>query len=353
MNNNLLKSMICDMASDGRPAQIIRLENQAGMSVVFMDIGATWLSCQVPVNGIVRDVLLGVATMADFYQQTSYMGGTVGRYANRIARGKFEIDGLFYSVSINHADNCHHGGEIGFDKRRWTIVSSSDRQVEFSLSSHDGDQGFPGNVDVSARYELTDDNQVIISFNATTNKATPVNLTNHAYFNLLGAESAFDCQDHLLQINADLYLPTDGVGIPLDKPVTVESTSFDFRVLKRIGHDYLQDQQQVCAKGYDHSFVINPHITRLNPVATVVSPDKKITMNVYTNKPAIQLYTGNWLSGTPNREGNYYHDYAGLALETQFLPDSPNHPEWDQPSCILRPEQSYLYTTTYEFNVHD
>ncbi len=230
----------------------------------------------------------------------------------------FEVNGEAFQVSTNQAGNCLHGGEEGFDKRRWNIESQSEQQVTFSLLSEDGDQGFPGNLEVHVTYTLTDDNQVSIAYFAKTDKATPVNLTNHAYFNLLGAEADLDCRSHRLTIAADQYLPTNDVGIPLGALQDVKGTGFDFRNEKPVSEHFLQDEQQIAAKGYDHSYLFDAHRDVSKPVARVVSPDGKVHMSVVTNKPAMQLYTGNWLAGAPNRRGGEYQDYAGLALETQF-----------------------------------
>lgn len=349
MIETLFDSMTKEAAFDGQPANIIKLENNNGMSVTFMDIGATWLSCIIPIEDELREVLLGVSTMADFKTHTTYMGTTVGRYANRIARGTFEIDGEHYQLETNQAGNTLHGGPDGFDKRRWDIVEQSQNAVSFMLVSADGDQGFPGELSVSVSYQLTDKNQVIIRYNATTTKATPVNLTNHAYFNLSGAEFDADCKSDSLFINAQRYLPTDEVGIPLGEFASVEGRSFDFRRPKIIAKDFLVDAQQKSAKGFDHSFLLNDDCRTGTCAAELENADKSITLKVFTDKPAIQLYTGNWLAGTPNRRGGEYIDYAGIALETQFLPDSPNHPEWEHPNPILRPEEKYVYQTCYQF----
>ncbi|WP_322803031.1 galactose-1-epimerase [Vibrio alfacsensis] len=350
MTEPLAITMTQQAAFDGAPANVVELKNNTGMSVTFMDIGATWLSCRLPLAcGELREVLLGVGTMRSFIEQPCYMGVTVGRYANRIANGLFEVNGEVFQVSTNQAENSLHGGKEGFDKRRWKIEYQSEQQVTFALLSEDGDQGFPGNLQVQVTYTLTDDNHVSIAYFAKTDKATPVNLTNHAYFNLLGAEADLDCRSHRLTIDASQYLPTTDVGIPLGELQEVKGTGFDFRSNKSVSEHFLQDEQQIAAKGYDHSYLFDAHRDVSKPVALVVSPDEKVRMSVVTNKPAMQLYTGNWLAGAPNRRGGEYQDYAGLALETQFLPDSPNHAEWAQPSCILEPEQEYRFCTTYQF----
>lgn len=335
---------------DGKPAKMVLLRNNSGITVSFMDIGATWLTCQLlRRNREVREVLLGVSTVKDAAKQTSYLGNTVGRYANRIANGQFQIEGEKYQVSTNQAGNCLHGGKYGLDKRRWNIKTQCKQSVTFSISSEDGDQGFPGNLEIEVTYTLSDDNEIRIEYKATTDKATPVNLTNHAYFNLSGAESGKDCLSHSLAIDAEYFLPTDRMGIPIGALQSVADTSFDFRRRKVIETDFLSDEQQKLAHGYDHSFLFNQDRDVSKPIALVRAADDSVTMTVTTDKPAMQLYTGNWLKGTPNRKGLEYANYAGLALETQFLPDSPNHPEWPQQSCILQPGQVYQFFTSYKF----
>ncbi len=350
IGNEIVDKMSSQDAFDGKPAHLVELTNQAGMRVVLMDIGATWLSCRLPLaSGEQREVLLGMGTMEDFMRQTCYMGVTVGRYANRIANGSFSIDNKKYRVSANQAGNCLHGGSAGLDKVRWNIVEQSQQHVVFSTVSSDGDQGFPGDLTVSVTYTLTEHHGVTISYEATTSRATPCNLTNHAYFNLAGAATGTDCHQHWVKIAASQYLPTTDKGIPLGELSDVEGSSFDFREGKVIAKDWMTGEQQKMAKGYDHSFLFPLDRETYIPIAEVISPDQKVRLSIITNKPAMQLYTGNWLAGEPKREGGEYRDFAGLALETQLLPDSPNHPEWPQPDCILQPKETYQYFTTYQF----
>ncbi len=351
MTHSLSNTMTAAPAYDGKPAKLIELTNQAGVRVVFMDIGATWLSCTIPVAGENREVLLGLSTMPDFLEHGSFLGVTVGRYANRIANSEFSYLGESYALAANQGDHCLHGGQDGWSHRRWSILNQSERQVEFSIFSEDGDQGFPGNVTASVTYELTDDNQVVISYKASTDKPTPLNLTNHAYFNLMGADSGVDILKHKLQVNADYYLPTTSEGIPLGELESVENTSFDFRVAKAVGQDLLTDEQQQNCKGYDHSYLLDDSCKTGASVATVEAPDQSLLLEVFTDKPAIQFYGGNFLAGTPTRTGGEYKQYQGLALETQYLPDSPNHPEWPQDSCIALPGEEYAFTTVYKFNI--
>ncbi|MCS5595347.1 MAG: galactose-1-epimerase [Porticoccaceae bacterium] len=339
--------------SDGLPAQLVILKNKQGLRVTLMDIGATWLSCIVPVKGEEREVLLGVNSLADFESQTAYLGSTIGRYANRINGGKLKIGSESYQLDTNQNGNTLHGGSQGFDKRRWQIAEQTPTSVLFNLTSIDGDQGFPGTVTVGVRYSLTDNNRIEINYSGSTDRPTVLNLTNHAYFNLLGAESGNDCLSHRLTIASEAYLPTNKFGIPNAQLTDVAGSPFDFRAQTVLG-DQLQwwnksnpHDQKV---GFDQSYLLSKDTDRdIEPAATVVSPDDLITLSVFTDKPALQLYTGIWLQGSPNRSGDHYGMSAGLALETQFLPDSPSHPEWLS-GCILKPEDEYCSTTSYQFD---
>jgi aldose 1-epimerase len=349
----LQKSMTSDPAFDGQPAKIFVLKNRQGMCITLMDIGATWLSCEIPVNDEMRDVILGVTTMADHLRQKAYLGATIGRFANRISEGQFEIAGQHYQVDTNQGNNTLHGGAMGFDKCRWHSQQLNNQCVTFTLLSQDGDQGFPGNLDVKVTYRLSEDNELSINYWAVTDKACPVSLTNHAYFNLMG-ESGQSCLQHQLSIAAEQYLPVNEMGIPIGLMKRVAGSSFDFRVLKEIGQAFLSCQEQKIVAGYDHSFLINKaHQDGTKVAAKCVSPDKKVTLEIKTTHPALQLYTGNYLDGTPNRSGGTYNNLSALALETQFLPDAPNHPEWDQPSSILLPDEVYAHQTSYLFTVAD
>lgn len=351
MSSSLFESMTQQTFRDGHPAQLVELTNRHGMRIVLMDVGATWLSCQVPLAEESREVLLGVDTMADFEAQGAFMGASVGRYANRIADARYRYQGEEIQVVASQGNNCLHGGSPGWSHRRWTLDRQGDDFALFSIVSEHGDQGFPGTVTASVRYELSDDNQVSITYQATTDKPTPVNLTNHAYFNLMGAESGCDVLGHKLEIAAAEYLPIDDTAIPLGDLAPVSGSGFDFRQAKTIGQDLLKDDQQQTAKGYDHSYWLDDDCRSGRCAATLVSEDNQVMLQVLTTKPAMQLYSGNWLQGTPGRNGQEYQSYQGVALETQYLPDSPNHPEWAQQSCILLPDQEYAFTTVYQFKL--
>lgn len=339
--------------SDGVLANIFTLTNRHGSSISIMDIGATWLSCQIQMKGELREVLLGVDSMQKHLEQDVYLGGTIGRVANRIKNGRFDIDGQSVQVSTNEANNSLHGGVDGFDKRRWDVAEKLSDKITFSLTSADGDQGFPGLLLASVSYQFNDDNEVCIEYHASVDKTCPVNLTNHAYFNLLGAEQGQDCLSHFLQINAEQYLPSDKAGIPFNDLQPVSGSSFDFRQEKVIEQDFLSDQQQLDKSGYDHSFFLNnTHQDSNKPALTLTAPDRSLQLQVSTNKPALHLYTGNFLAGTPGRSSTIYKTNSGIALETQFLPDSPNHLAWSQGSSVfLLPEQKYQFMTLYAFNV--
>ena len=339
----LVASMTSEACRDGLPAEVVELQGPTGLRILCMDIGATWLSCQLPIDGRPTEMLLGSSTLSQYLDSTAYLGATIGRYANRIASGQFPLGGRTVRLAPNQSGNTLHGGPDGFHRRRWTLTQSDYRTASFTLRSPDGDQGFPGNLSASVTYSLTDDGAVQIRFQARTDAPTPVNLTNHAYFNLVDGETGPDCLGHRLQILADHYLPVDDAGIPNADPVDVGGTDFDFRD-KRV----IRSMRGGLDDGYDHAFLLKqPSLRR--PAATLYSPDDRVRMEVSTNKPALQLYTGRWLDGIPTRAGRAYGAYAGVALETQFLPDSPNHCEWPQPSCIVGVGDRYEYTTRYRF----
>ncbi|WP_085164288.1 galactose-1-epimerase [Gilliamella bombi] len=328
--------------------QIIELSNKQGMQIKLSNWGATWLSCELPVNGQTREVLLGCRSLEQYQQQDAYLGATIGRYANRIANATINIDNKQYHLTANQGVNQLHGGKLGFDKQLWLIQSCSDQQVTFHLISLDGDQGFPGELNVTVTYKLTDDNQVIILFNATTTKTTPVNLTNHAYFNLDG-EISKDVLNHRLKVNANCYLPVNANGIPNKDLVSVAMHDMDLRQPKLLSEKLLESAERQITGGYDHAYLLDK--TKVI-AAQLISSDKKVTMNVTTTKPSLQIYTGNFLQHTPNRHNGEYGNFAGIALESQFLPDSPNHPDWPQPSCFLQPEQIYEHYTAYQFFIN-
>ncbi|MBW7982541.1 galactose-1-epimerase [Enterobacillus tribolii] len=349
----MLNHFASGTAPDGQPFQLTQLRNAAGTELTLMDWGATWVSCQVALgNGARREVLLGCATAADYPQQGAYLGATVGRYANRIAHAHYLRDEKPVVLAPNQGEHQLHGGPQGFDKRRWQRVSHDGGQVTYRLFSADGDQGFPGNLDAEVCYRLTEDNRVEISYLASTDKDCPINLTNHAYFNLDGDGATANALAQTLQLFADRYLPVDSEGIPCADLTPVEGSGMDFRQAKPLNRDLLKDRCQQRVKGYDHAYLLHTTCRQCeHPAAVLTSADKKVTMDVFTDAPALQLYSGNFLAGTPDRKGGTYDNYAGVALESEFLPDSPNHPEWPQPNCVIKAGGKYRSRTTYAFQV--
>lgn len=337
------------IAPDGQPFNLTTLRNAGGMTVSFMDWGATWLSAVLPLkSGEKRELLLGCKTPVDYLHQGAYLGATVGRYANRIAHASLEIDGKAHPLVANQGEHQLHGGPEGFHARRWQIVAQDEQRVVYQLHSSEGDQGFPGNLDVTLTYRLTADHRLEIEYQAQTDRPCPVNLTNHAYFNLDGAGR--DARQQRLQLFADRYLPVDSEGIPSAELTAVAGTGMDFRQPKTLHQDLLRDRDQQRVKGYDHAYLLHRTCNGLeNPAAHLWSADGKVEMTVYTTAPALQLYSGNYLGGTPARDGGTYNNYAGVALESEFLPDSPHHPEWPQPDCWLHPGQRYQSATHYRF----
>lgn len=346
----MLKDYEIGTAPDGAPFQCVMLENQHGLQITLMDWGATWLSCQLPlVGGKRREVLLGCPTPTEYLTQNAYLGATVGRYANRIANARFERDGQQWQLVANQGKHQLHGGAEGFHARRWTVIEHSTDFVRYRLHSPDGDQGYPGNLVAEVSYRLTEDNAVSIEYLATVDKPCPVNLTNHGYFHLDGANS--DIRPQTLQINADQFLPVDSEGIPCAAPCDVAQTGMDFRQPKAIATDFLRDRDQQRMKGYDHAYLLYAGCrSGDSPAAQLWSADGKVLLKVFTSAPALQVYTGNYLAGTPARQGGEYQNYSGIALESEFLPDSPNHPEWPQPDCWLKPGETWRSQTRYQFS---
>lgn len=330
--------------------QMVTLTNQNGMEITLSRLGASWVSCILPLAGGKRDVVLGSPSMAAQQEQSVYLGATVGRVANRIENAQFSIQGQLYKVTNNQGAHCLHGGNDNFSYRIWNISQLQADFVVFSLVSPEGDQGFPGALHVEVSYELTNENQVVIRYRYQTTATCPVNLTNHTYFNLLGEGTEKTVLEHGLNIHSSQYLPTDSEGIPTGEWREVANTHFDFREVKRIGRDFLQDKEQKAARGYDHTFILSHRrIDGKQTVASLYSPEGDIQMNISTTMPAMQLYTGNYLMGVAGKSREYT-PYSGVAFETQFPPNAVNHPEWGmQYSPISRPEHIYTSETSYQF----
>ncbi|MCL4124615.1 UNVERIFIED_CONTAM: hypothetical protein GTU68_002418 [Idotea baltica] len=331
------------------------LKNSNGMVVKATNYGAIITSIVVPdKDGKLADVALGYDD-AESYQtavEKPYFGAIVGRYGNRIAKGKFDVDGQQYSLAINNAPNSLHGGIVGFDKVVWTPeFDEAANQLTLSYRSKDMEEGYPGNLDVKVSYTLNDQNQIVVDYHATTDKATPINLTQHTYFNLKG-EGEGDILGHQLMLNAKRYTPVDKTLIPTGELAAVSGTPFDFTTAKAIGKDIgAEDQQLEFGGGYDHNWVVNAASgeEKLRLAAEVYEPESGRVLKVLTSEPGIQFYCGNFLNGSlKGKAGKPYVRRGGFCLETQHYPDSPNQKNF--PSTILRPGKEYQTTTVFEFS---
>ncbi|MEG0008694.1 MAG: galactose-1-epimerase [Aeromonas sp.] len=323
------------------------LENQEGLRLRGLDFGATLTSLTLQVGGEQREVLLGCADEAYASQQV-WLGAVAGRFANRIGGAALVRDGQRWSLDTNQPPHCLHGGRDGFHRRRWQIAELTADKVKLSLLSPAGDQGFPGQLQVTLEYRL-EGQDLVVEFEASADAPTPVSLTSHTYFNLDGDGSEGDVRQHAITLRADQFLPTDASGLPL--AITQVEGPFDLRSERPIGQAWLSHPQQMQAKGYDHTYLLKG-TDRLRGAgqawaARVRSGDRQLAMEVYTNQPSLQFYSGNWLASTPNRAGQYYQDHAGFCLEAQQLPDSPNRPELGDP--WLLPGQRYHHQTRYRF----
>ncbi len=337
----------------GEPVQLYTLRNSKGLEASITNYGAILVSLRVPDrNGNVADVVLGFDSLHGYLSEHPYFGAVIGRYGNRIAGGRFVLDGLEYNLARNNGENHLHGGIRGFDKAVWRpkeLQAGGDSCLEFTYLSEDGEEGYPGNLTATVRYTLTEDNELRLDYYATSDKATVINLTNHSYFNLSGAGNG-DILAHRISINADSFTPVDRGLIPTGELRPVAGTPFDFRQPHAIGERIDgKDQQLVYGKGYDHNFVLNGPAGSLRPAARVIEPGSGRVVEVPTTEPGVQFYTGNFLDGTIRGKGGaaYGHRY-GFCLETQHFPDSPNQPQF--PSVVLRPGAKYQSTTVYKFS---
>lgn len=337
---------------NGTAIKLHTLSNVNGMSVSLMDLGASIVRIITPDReGQLADVTFGFDHAQGYLDYPFYVGSVVGRYANRIALGRFSLDGENFELATNNKVNHLHGGKLGFNKRVWQArqeLSSNQATVTFTYQSADGEEGYPGQLDAQVSYTLDDDNRLTINYSAETSKATHVNLTQHAYFNLNG-HAAGGIEDHELQLSASHFTPTDDGSIPTGEIWAVDGTALDFRHAKRIGEDIdANDEQLQFGKGYDQNWVIDRG-DGLQHAATVVSAASGRVMTVETTEPGIQFYSGNNIpSDVPGKQGATYNYRGGFCLETQHFPDSPNHDHF--PSTVLRPGEQYQSTTVYAFS---
>ena len=339
------------VTSNGTVVEQYTLTNKNGMVAKFITLGGTLRELHVPDrNGILADVVLGLDTVADYEgPKNPWFGCITGRYANRIAKGKFSIDGKEYTLAINNPPNALHGGFRSFKDVVWkaaTRYTPEGPAMTFTYKSHDGEEGFPGNLDVTVTYTLTNENEVKIEYLATTDNPTVVNLTNHSYFNLAGHGSG-TILDHELMIAADNYTPADDTLIPTGEIAPVKGTALDFTKAMKVGARIDEVRKRPSFRGYDHNYVLNKEEGAFGLAARLYDPGSGRVMVVYTTEPGVQLYTGNWLDVKDAKDDKDYVENGALALETQHYPDSPNQPNF--PSTILRPGETYKTTTVYKF----
>jgi aldose 1-epimerase len=339
---------------DGKAVDLFYLQNGNGMEITVTNFGARVVEFWTPDrNGQFADIVLGHDSLEEYlhFVGERYLGATIGRFGNRIARGKFRLDGIDYQLPLNDGPNSLHGGDKGFDMVVWDALQPNPQTLVFSYLSADGEQGYPGTLRVEMTYHLSNGNEFVITHRAVTDKTTVVNLTHHSFFNLAG-EGTAPVNDHILQINADKYLPADETLIPTGEEATVEGSPMDFRTPTAIGKRQDADYRQlVLAKGYDHNWIINRKTgCEAEWAASVYEPVSGRTLEVWTTEPGIQFYGGNFFDGkTIGKGGKPYHFRTSFALETQHYPDSPNQPQF--PSVLLRPGETYRHVCTYKLGV--
>jgi len=333
---------------DGTEASLYTLTNANGMVARITDFGGIITELHAPDrDGVLADVVLGFDTLDPYLGECPYFGALIGRYGNRIARGRFVLDGKVYQLDTNDGRNHLHGGTVGFDKRQWDAGIGADG-LTLSLRSADGDQGYPGKLDATVVYALTDDNELVVRFHAVADRATPVNLTQHSYFNLAGGG---DILAHELTIEADAFVPIDGESIPTGALAGVAGTPFDFRTPRPIGGRIGEpDEQLRNGSGYDHTFVLNkPQPRAFTRAARVRDPSSGRVLELFTQEPGVQFYSGNFLDGSLAGKGRVYGYRSGLCLEPQHFPDSPNQSAF--PNTILRPGEEYVTESRFRFSV--
>lgn len=338
---------------EGQRIELFTMTNSVGMEIRAMSLGGIIISLRVPdKNGKLDDVVLGFDNLDSYFENKPYFGAIIGRYANRIANGKFTIDGHQYSIPQNDPPNALHGGTKGFNQVLWSAQPFENARgvgVTFTYLSKDGEEGFPGNLNTKVTYSLSDRNELSVEYLATTDKATVVNLTQHSYFNLAG-EGNGDILKHEVMINADRFTPVDQHLIPTGELRPVKGTPMDFRKATAVGARLNDPYEQLSlGRGYDHTFVLNGGRNRMKLAARVYETTSGRVLEVSTTEPGIQFYSGNFLNQVAGKHGHLYNQRDGLCLETQHFPDSPNHPSF--PSSILKPGQTYRSKTVFRFLV--
>lgn len=347
-----IKTSSYGQTADGKQVTLVTAVNSNGMGMEVMDYGATLVAVTVPDRaGRLRDVVLGYDDVADYMRHGGYLGATIGRNGNRIGKSVVTIGGKDYSLDKNEGENNLHGGFHGFDRRIWNMeLDEANLSVTFQLHSPNGDQGFPGNVDVKVTYTLTEDNAIQIQYEGTTDADTILNMTNHSYFNLDGHDSG-DVLEQKLWLDADAFTVVDSESIPTGENAKVEGTPMDFRTEKTIGRDIEADFEQLkLTGGYDHNFVLNHQGEGIRKVAKGTGAVSGIVMEVFTDLPGVQLYTANYVtSDQVGKGGHAYEKRTAFCLETQVYPDANHHVDF--PTSIVKAGQTYQTTTIYKFSL--
>jgi aldose 1-epimerase len=336
----------------GKPVRLYKLQNKKGMEVCITNFGARIVSIIVQdKHGVWRDVVLGFDNIDDYVNIPSDFGAAIGRYANRIAQGQIVIDGDTIQLPRNNFGHCLHGGPNGWQYKVFDARQVDDATLELTIFSPDGDEQFPGNVTATVRYTLTEDNAIDILYSAVTDKKTVINLTNHSYFNLSG-DPALPITDHLLALHADTYTPVDATFMTTGEILPVQGTPMDFTGPRIVGeriNEYSFEQLK-NGNGYDHNWILDANGDDTVPVARLTSPVTGISLELFTNEPGVQVYTGNFLDGSiKGKKGIAYNQRAAICLETQHFPDSPNKPDW--PSAFLDPDQRYSSHCVFKFSI--
>jgi aldose 1-epimerase len=342
-----IKKEFYGKTKNGESVDLYEISSSKGISVSIITYGGIITSIKMPdKNGHIGEINLGFDSLDRYENDSRYFGAILGRFSNRIANGKFNLDGKKYSLALNDNKVSHlHGGVIGYDKIVWSVKEIKNKEsvgIKLNYKSKDGEEGYPGNVDIEVDYILTENSELTIDYFATTDKSTPINLTNHAYWNLAGKG---DVKNHELELNADFYLPSNDHSIPTGEILMVKNTPMDFTKPKIIGSEI----EKLKGSGYDHCYIVNKINDGLNFTARVYEPTSGRCLEIYTTKPAVQFYSGNYLNDLKGRENELYNKNYGFCLETEYYPDAVNHTHF--PTCILKPGEEYKYKTVHKLFV--
>ena len=344
------------ITKDNRKVDLYSFKTENGMEVDIINYGGIITSLKVPdKTGEIKDIVLGYNKLEDYVNENPYFGSIVGRYGNRIAKGKFNLNGNEYTLVTNNDENHLHGGNIGFDKAIWeaeTKIDSNSSSLILKYLSKDMEEGYPGNLNTTVTYEIKNDNSIEITYEAQTDKTTIVNLTQHSYFNLSGDFNQ-SILNHKIKINADLFLPVNKSLIPTGEKLDVSMTPFDFRNFKNIEKDINADDLQLnYGNGYDHCWILNDSEKGYRLIASAFDEESGRLMEVYSDQPGLQFYTGNFLDGSlPQKKEGFYEFRSGFCMETQHFPNSPNQPDF--PSVTLNPNEKYYSITSYKFRIKE